>query len=78
MRGSKKITVMSSEEMRAACARGEDQSDWERVRREQDKDPLLVEQNRAIGALIAKIEARKRGGRRRGSPALDRVVASKK
>jgi len=53
---------MSSEEMRAARARGEDQSDWERVRREQDKDPLLVEQNRAIGELIAKIEARK-GGR---------------
>jgi uncharacterized protein (DUF4415 family) len=57
MRGSKKITVMTSEQMRAARARGEDRTDWERVRREARKDPHAVKWNRKIGELIA----RKRG-----------------
>ncbi|MDR0479544.1 MAG: BrnA antitoxin family protein [Burkholderiaceae bacterium] len=61
MSGSKKMTVMTSEQMRAARARGDSHSDWERVRREIDKDPVAVEQNRAIGSLIDRIEARKRG-----------------
>lgn len=56
MRGSK-ITVMTSEEMRAARARGEDRTDWARVRREANKDPEAVAMNRKIGELIA----RKRG-----------------
>jgi uncharacterized protein (DUF4415 family) len=57
MRGSKKITVMTSEQMRAARARGEDRTDWERVRRETRKDPHAVKWDRKIGELIA----RKRG-----------------
>ena len=57
MRGKKKTTVMTGEEMRAAITRGEDRSDWARVRREARKDPHAVEWNRKIGELIA----RKRG-----------------
>jgi len=60
MSGSK-ITSMTSDEMRAARARGEDRSDWERVRSAAIKDPVAREQNHAIGELIAKMEARKRG-----------------
>jgi uncharacterized protein (DUF4415 family) len=47
--------------MRTARARGEDRTDWTRVRREIAKDPDAAAQNRAIGELIAKMEARKRG-----------------
>lgn len=56
MRGSK-MTVMTSEQMRAARARGEDRTDWARVRREANKDPEATAMNRKIGELIA----RKRG-----------------
>jgi uncharacterized protein (DUF4415 family) len=48
---------MTSEQMRAARARGEDCSDWKRVRREVRKDPHAVEWDRKIGELIT----RKRG-----------------
>ncbi|MCE7951575.1 MAG: hypothetical protein DYH18_10800 [Xanthomonadales bacterium PRO7] len=48
---------MTSEQMRAARARGEDRTDWERVRREARKDPRAVKWDRKIGELIA----RKRG-----------------
>ena len=57
MRGSKKITVMTSEEMQAAISRGEDRTDWARVRREAHKDPHAAKWDRKIGELIA----RKRG-----------------
>ena len=57
MRGSKKITVMTSEEMQAAIARGEDRTDWARLRREVHKDPHAAKWDRKIGELIA----RKRG-----------------
>ncbi|KAF1049189.1 BrnA antitoxin family protein [Xylophilus sp.] len=60
MPGSK-LTVMTSEEMRAAVDRGEDRSDWERVRREAQRDPVGAELDRRIGERIAAIEARKRG-----------------
>ena len=60
MSGSK-ITSMTSDEMRAAVARGEDRTDWARVRREANRNPQAREQNNAIGQLIARIEARKRG-----------------
>lgn len=59
MRGSKKMTQMTSEEMRKARARGEDRTDWKRVRREINADPEARAMNRKIGALIA---------RRRGRP----------
>jgi len=62
MTGSKKITVVTSEQMRAMRDLGHSRSDWARVAREEAlNDPLAAEQNRAIGRLIAKIEARKRG-----------------
>ena len=54
MLGSKKPTVMTSEQMRAAQARGESRTDWPRVRRALAADPVAVEQNRQIGELIAK------------------------
>lgn len=53
MPGSK-ITSLTSEQMRAAAARGEDRSDWARVRREANADPAAAEQNRKIGKLIAR------------------------
>ncbi|KAF1021002.1 MAG: hypothetical protein GAK30_02158 [Paracidovorax wautersii] len=56
MRGSK-ITSMTSAEMRAASAQGEDRSDWARVRREANADPVAADENRRVGELIA----RKRG-----------------
>jgi uncharacterized protein (DUF4415 family) len=52
---------MTSAEMRAARERGEDKTDWERVRREANKDPVAREQNLKIGKKIAELEARKRG-----------------
>lgn len=60
MRGSK-MTVMTSEQMRAARQRGESRTDWERVRREANKDPKAAEQNRKIRELIE---------RRRGRPVV--------
>jgi uncharacterized protein (DUF4415 family) len=57
MPGSKKMTVMTSEQMRALG----DRSNWERVHRELAQDPVAVEQNIAIGHTIARLEARKRG-----------------
>lgn len=56
MNGSK-ITSMNSAEMRAARARGESRSDWERVHREANSDPQAAEDNHKIGEAIA----RKRG-----------------
>lgn len=56
MRGSK-MTMMTSEQMRAARARGENRSDWARVRREANKDAEAAAMNRKIGEAIA----RKRG-----------------
>ena len=53
MTGSK-ITSMTSDEMRAAVERGEDRTDWERVRQALAADPEAVEDNRKIGELIAK------------------------
>lgn len=55
MSGSK--TVKNSEALRAARARGETGSDWARVRRDIGQDAQAAEDNRHIGALIA----RKRG-----------------
>jgi uncharacterized protein (DUF4415 family) len=52
---------MTSDEMRAARARGESRSDWERVRRQASRDPGAAAENRAIGELIAKLPTRKRG-----------------
>jgi uncharacterized protein (DUF4415 family) len=60
MRGSK-ITTMTSDEMRAARARGESKTDWDRVRRDIARDPDAEAENRAIGQLAAKVLARKRG-----------------
>lgn len=56
MRGSK-VTVRTSEQMRAARRRGESRTDWERVRRETNREPGVAEMNRQIGEAIA----RKRG-----------------
>lgn len=56
MTGSK-MTSMTSEQMRAARARGESRSDWARVRRALAKDPQASDDNRRIGETIA----RKRG-----------------
>ena len=58
MTGSK-MTFRTSEQMRAARARGESKTDWARVRREANADPEAVAQNRAIGEAVA---------RRRGRP----------
>ncbi len=57
MRGSKKITVMTSEEMRASRAQGKTRTDWARVRREANRDSEALGMNRKIGELVA----RKRG-----------------
>lgn len=54
MRGSKNMTVTTSEQMRAARARGVSKTDWARVRREANADPEARAMNRKIGALIAK------------------------
>lgn len=56
MRGSK-VTVRTSEQMRAARRRGESRTDWERVRREANRGAGAGEMNRHIGETIA----RKRG-----------------
>jgi uncharacterized protein (DUF4415 family) len=66
MRGSK-MTVMTSEQMRAARARGEDRTDWARVRREANKDPAAAAMNRKIGELIA---------RKRGRPVVGEAKAA--
>lgn len=60
MTGSK-TTVRTSEQLRAARARGESASDWARVRRETAQDPEAAAQNQAIGALLE---------RRRGRPVV--------
>lgn len=64
MPGSKKMTRMTPDQMRAAVARGEDRSDWERVKREANADPEARSMNRKTGALIA----RRRGRPVRGEP----------
>lgn len=56
MRGLK-VSVRTSEQMRAARRRGESRTDWERLRREADREPGAAEMNRQIGEAIA----RKRG-----------------
>lgn len=56
MPGSK-MTVKTSEEMRAARKNGASRSDWERVRREAHAAPNAAEMDNKIGELIA----RKRG-----------------
>jgi len=45
---------MTADEMRAAVERGESRTDWQRVRRALADDPAAVEDNRKVGALIAK------------------------
>jgi len=45
---------MTADEMRAAVERGESRTDWQRVRRTLADDPTAIEDNRKIGALIAK------------------------
>ncbi len=62
MRGSKKITVMTSEGMRASRARGNSRTDWVRVRREAARDPRTVAVNREIGEMLT---------RKRGRPIRD-------
>ena len=57
MRGSKKVTVKTSEEMRASRAAGKSRTDWARVRRDANRGAEATSTNRKIGALIA----RKRG-----------------
>ncbi|HEX7324229.1 MAG TPA: BrnA antitoxin family protein [Rhodanobacteraceae bacterium] len=64
MRGSKQITRMSSETMRAARDRGDSRSNWSRVRRDANSDSDARVVNRKIGALIA----RRRGRPVRGEP----------
>ena len=49
-----KITSMTGDEMRAAIERGEDRTDWKRVRQALANDPTAVEDNRKIGELIVK------------------------
>jgi uncharacterized protein (DUF4415 family) len=44
---------MTSAEMRVAAKRGESRTDWEQVRREANRDPVAVEENRKIGELFA-------------------------
>lgn len=58
------MTRMTRDQMRAAVARGEDRSDWKRVKREANADPEARSMNRKIGALIA----RRRGRPVRGEP----------
>jgi uncharacterized protein (DUF4415 family) len=60
MHGSKMIS-MTSEQMQASRKQGRSQSDWARVRREVNKESAARAQNKAIGKLVDKIEARKRG-----------------
>ena len=60
MTGSKTIS-RTSEQMRAARARGDSESDWTRVRREVALDAQATEDNRAIGELLE---------RRRGRPVV--------
>lgn len=57
MRGSKKITVKTSEGMRAARTAGKSRTDWARVRRDANRATGAAAANRKIGELIA----RKRG-----------------
>lgn len=60
MPGSK-MASMTSAEMRAAKKRGEDRTDWVRVRHEANHDPAAAIMNRKIGKAIA---------RRRGRPVV--------
>jgi uncharacterized protein (DUF4415 family) len=60
MRGSK-VTVRTSEQMRAARRRGESRTDWKRVHRAANRTPEAAEANRQIGELIE---------RRRGRPVV--------
>jgi uncharacterized protein (DUF4415 family) len=53
MTGSK-ITSMTGAEMRAARSRGENRSDWERIRREANQQPEAAKENQAIGQSIAR------------------------
>ena len=61
MTGSK-ITSLTAEQLRAALARGEDRSDWDRVRRAVAADPVAAEQNHRIGELIARKPGRPTSG----------------
>lgn len=56
MRGSK-VTMKTSEQMRAARRRGDSRTDWQRVRQESSSGPGAAEINRQIAQTIA----RKRG-----------------
>jgi uncharacterized protein (DUF4415 family) len=55
------MTSMTSAEMREAKKRGEDRSDWVRVRREANREPAAAAMNRKLGKLIS---------RRRGRPVV--------
>lgn len=68
MNGSKQST-MNAEQMRAAIARGEDKSDWVRVRREAlaDAEPVTDEDAPDATALNREVIACRMAGRPMGS-----------
>ena len=70
------MTSMTLEEMREACACGEDRSDWEQVRRDADAgvEPAPDAESPDASALLrAEIEKRRRG-RPRGTTKVSTTV----
>ena len=74
MSGSK-TTSMTLDEMRAAHARGESRTDWDRVRREaaMDIEPAPDEDSPDASHLIEQAIAKRRAGRPAGSGTKEQV-----
>lgn len=75
MTGSKMVS-MTSEAMRAGRARGESQSDWARVKREQAAgvEPAADVDSPDATAAIREVVARRRVGRPAGSGSKEQVA----
>ena len=74
MNGSK-TTSMTLDEMRAAHARGESRTDWERVRRDvaESVEPVLDDDSPDASHLIEQAIAKRRAGRPAGSGSKEQV-----
>ena len=75
MTGSK-TTSMTLDEMRAARARGESHTDWERVRRDvaAGVEPVLDDDSPDASHLIEEAIAKRRAGRPAGSGTKEQVA----
>ena len=71
-----KTTLMTLDEMRAAHARGESRTDWERIRRDVAAgiEPVLDDDSPDASHLIEEAIAKRRAGRSAGSGTTEEVA----